>query len=308
MFSKSRIAVFALALAATLSLLASQSRADLFGWTRFGSASDTVVGSASFQSPLTARRVVLMPVVSSTPTAGVAVGQSCYTPQTCCYTPQTSCYTPQTCSYTPQVNYRWSYSRMEVTSMRPVAKVDPCTGCQTTVLQPVTQKTLLPWLHRKPQVSYQLTCSASACSVPSCATGCFPAASACGAAGCFPATSSLGSSCSSGCSPFTTVPGSTAVPALDPGYDSPGSTFQTDESDEGTGESADDYDYDVRPSPEASSEPASTHRPRLLRPENRTASESVRYAAYQPPVRSVRPAASPSRRSLDVSGWRASHD
>ena len=315
-YSKVRVAAVACGLAAALLLAPSHSEGGLCDWL-FPCASPAPIAT-TYAPPYTAQRVSLMPIVSTS-----------YSPcAPCSYT----AYSPvgQTCYYAPQTAYRWSYSRIERTSYRPITSLDSCTGCPTTAYQPVIRRSLLPWLHRRPVMSYRMVCSSgcapsttvcspvcgSACG-PVCGSDCGPVCgSACSPYGAVPSisgsviSSSVGSSCPSGCVPSTTVPGSvTSSPSLDPGYVPP-STFRTEEgagSSGTSGQAAPGATLRYQPSSDLNRSPISTEPPRLIDPYNRTAAKPIHYATYRQ-LTEVPAANTASGSALDMGGWRASRD
>jgi len=296
LYSKTRVALVASGLAAVLFVAPSASEGGPFDWLCPSSVSPAPIAT-TFAPPYTAQRISYMPVVGAT-TVYSPIAQTVFSP------------VPQTCYYTPQTTYRWSYSRIERTSYRPVTAVDPCTGCATTSYQPVVRRSLLPWIHRKPVTAYQLTCS-SACA-PTCTTACSPCGpSACSSCGVFGSVSALnGSSCPTGCAPVTTYPGPST--SSDPGY-SP-QTFKTQRPIDPTqpsGQDAPSPDVLPGPGPELNGNPASTERvraPKLIPPDGRTASRPVRYATYEQPIPWTPPVVTPAGTTLDVGGWRAARD
>ncbi len=80
----------------------------------------------------------------------------------------------QVVNYMPQTCYRTVYVNAPVVAYRPVTACDPCTGCPTTVMRPVTsfatQARLVPYMTYRPVVT-----AGYAPVVPACAT-CAPAA------------------------------------------------------------------------------------------------------------------------------------
>ncbi len=303
-YSKVRVAAVACALATALLLAPSHSEGGLCDWL-FPWASPAPVAT-TYAPPYTAQRVSLMPIVSTSYSACSPCSYTAYMP------------TAQTCYYAPQTAYRWSYSRIERTSYRPITSLDPCTGCATTAYQPVTRRSFLPWLHRRPVTSYRMVCSSgcapstTVCS-PICGSACGPV---CGSA-CSPycpvpsiSGSVVGSSCPSGCVPATTFPGPvTSSPSLDPGYVPP-STFRTEggagssgTSAPGTPEATSRY----RPSSDLKRIPSSTEPPKLIDPYNRTAAKPIHYATYRQ-LTEVPAANAASGSAFDVGGWRASRD
>jgi hypothetical protein len=282
-----RIAMAACGLAAVLLGLPSESKGDSFDCMCPSSWSAPMASVTTYAPPYAVRRITYMPVFTPVSAMSAPVGQTCY--------------------YAPQTRYRWSYSRMSYTTYRPVTAVDPCTGCATTAYQPVTKKTLLPWLHRKPYTAYRLTCYNNACA-PGCApvsySGCPTLCDPCGVPGTFQTVT--GSSCPAGCAPITTV----TSPSYDPGY-STSQTFKTErpvESDQSAEQGAEELEL-LKPAPDpGSSGPASLQRLRLIQPDSQTASRPVQYATYNRPTARATSTPGNSRASLDVSGWRAWRD
>ena len=86
---------------------------------------------------------------------------------------------PQVCSYQPQTCYRTVYVNTPVTTYQPVAGTDPCTGCPTTCMRPVTtyvsQARMVPYTTYRPvfaPVAACNTCNYSpVVAAPACATG-----------------------------------------------------------------------------------------------------------------------------------------
>jgi len=212
-------------------------------------------------------------------------------------------------SLVPQTSYRWSYSRVERTTYRPVTTFDPCSGCPRTAYQPVTTKTLLPWLHRK---SY--TTSRAVYSLPYAASysgyGSPCGAGPCGPAACNPCGqngsvwgSSL-SSCPSGAcgqaSYQTVVPSYNGSGSrIDSGSSGPPSTYKQDTQQP---------DLRLRPAPDSNTGPAPMSVPAAIGPDSRTAVRPVRQTVLYHPVSWSPAPGSPAKPPLDVSGWRASHD
>jgi hypothetical protein len=207
----------------------------------------------------------------------------------------------RTSYYVPQTSYRWSYSRISSTRLRPVSAVDPCTGCPTTTYVPVTRRTLLPWLHRRPQMSYRMVCS------PTCAPSCGPVCpTSCGPV--CPTSSTIVSGGSCCPAPATTVPGAiSGVPSVDPAYGSPPPTFKTEEGASPSGplmEGTQRPHSDLRPTPTPTN-PTTMERPQLIMPSVKTAAIPVRHASYR---QVGEPTVTAASAGLDVGGWRASQD
>ena len=301
--SKARIALVACGLVAALLAASAEGQGCFFGCGRSGAAPVTTysipyagcpspcsscpvscsacpVACSYCPAPYSAQRVTLMPWVPRVACSPVA--QACYAP------------VMQTCQYVPQTTYRWSYSRISRTRFRPVSAVDPCTGCPTTTYLPVTRRTLLPWLHRRPEVSYRLVCSPTY--VSSCSPACPPSSTIVSGGSCCPA-------------PVTTVPeGISGAPIVDPGYASPPATFKTEQGASPSTEGTPQQRLDLRPEPDLNTSPTSMERPKLIMPSVKTAALPVRHAGY---LRAIEPAASTPRATrvgLDVGGWRASQD
>ncbi len=179
-------------LVAAMAMWATPARACLFDWLWPSSPSSTMSSATTYAPPYSAQRVSYLPA-----TSGVSAS----------YMP-----TAQTCYYTPETSYRWTYSRITSTSYRPVTTFDPCSGQPVTVHQPVTTKSLLPWLHREPYTTYRLTCTNAGVACPSPSVTCSPSCVTC-------PTSTFGSAPSSpSCAPVTVVPDS-ASSTSDPGYE-----------------------------------------------------------------------------------------
>jgi hypothetical protein len=297
--SEARLTVAA-GIAAVLLALPSEGEAGLFDWMCPTSSSAPVVSTTTY-----------MPAYTSYTPACTSCTPACSscTPAYTSYMPArpvarvslmptvaTTSYLPvaQTCQYTPQISYRWRYSRMPVTSYRPVTAVDPCTGCASVAYRPVTRMTLLPWFHREPYTAYRLSCS------PVCPTSSTSACYGCSLASCTPSyccpTSTAGigagSSCPAGCAPISTPP----------------STFKTEETTDRSAPGGGEPEQRLKPTPDLNSSPASTRAPVRIRPENRTAARPVQYAAYYRPIQRTPPTSPRSGAPLDVSGWHASHD
>jgi len=294
-YSKLRVGAVACVLAAALLLAPSPSEGGLCDWL-FPTASPAPVAT-TYAPPYTAQRVSLMPVVG---TSYTACSPGAYT---------ASSPVGQTCYYAPETRYRWSYSRIERTSYRPVTSLDPCTGCPTTAYQPVTRRSLLPWLHRKPVTTYRMVCS------PTCAPATTVCSPVCSPSCVVPSVSgsvigtSVGSSCPSGCVPATTVPGSTSgSPSLDPGYVPP-RTFKTEEGTGTSGASSEGTSTSrYQPSSDVQRTPSTTEPPALIDPYNRSAAKPIHhYATYRRTTEAPASDAA-SRSTLDVGGWRASRD
>ncbi len=287
--SNARIAMIALGLAAALFAAPLESEGGLCDWLcpsswcaprtsvttysiPYSACSPCSPCASPCAAPYSVGRVSLMPVA-----------QACYSPVS------------QTCYYVPQTTYRWSYSRISWTRFRPVTAVDPCTGCPTTAYHPVTRRTLLPWLHREPVMSYRLVCS------PTCATSY--------SAVCAPSATTLSDPCCP--APVTTVPGAiTSTPGVDPGYAPP--TFKTEQ---GAGPAGPSFEgtqqphLDLRPSPDVNTNPTSMEQPRLIMPSySKTAVRPVRHASYLRMIDAPPSAGTATPVGLDVSGWRASQD
>jgi len=311
-YSKLRVGVVACGLAAALLLAPSPSEGGLCDWL-FPAASPAPVAT-TYAPPYTAQRVSLMPVVSTSYSACSPCSYTACSP--CSYTACSP--VGQTCYYAPQTAYRWSYSRVERTSYRPVTALDPCTGCPTTTYQAVTRRSLLPWLHRKPVTTYQMvcspTCATTVCS-PVCSTVCGPTCSSCCGVPSISGSvigSSVGSSCPSGCVPATTIPGSgSSAPRLDPGYVPPSGTFKTEQGTGTSGASAEGTrgaTSRYQPSSDLQRTPSTTEPPALIHPDNRTAAKPIHHYATYRQVTEVPAAGAAPASTLDVGGWRASRD
>lgn len=282
------------ACSATLVLLAAPSESKaLFEWLCPANWFNPAPAAQTYAPPYSASRVVWQPVAPAASACNPCA--------------------PQGASYVPQTNYRWSYSRIERTTYRPLTTWDACTGCPRTVYQPVTNKTLLPWLHRKSYTTYRpvysspYTSAYTSYASPWSSNACNP----CGAGACDPcggsAWGSAASSCPSGsCAPISysaTAPSYNGGQPIDSGTASPPSTYKQE---------AETPDVRLKPTPDSSTGPAPTGPPTLILPDTRTTLQPIRQAALYQPISlsssATRPASRPAKPPLDVSGWRASHD
>ena len=105
LLSKARTVVVTCGMAAVLSALPSTCQACFGFHSRPPAPTCPTPTATTFAPPYTAQRISYMPVVNAACTACMPVSQ--------------------TCSYVPQTSYRWSYSRMQVTSYRPVTVSEP---------------------------------------------------------------------------------------------------------------------------------------------------------------------------------------
>ncbi|NIL98451.1 MAG: hypothetical protein GTO53_11215 [Planctomycetales bacterium] len=78
---------------------------------------------------------------------------------TCCPTQQCFkiCEPRTTCRLVPQICFRDEQVQVPVTTMRAFTTVDPCTGCSTTCMKPVT--TMVCQTRRVPYTTYRQVCS-----------------------------------------------------------------------------------------------------------------------------------------------------
>jgi len=277
---------------ATLVLLAAPSESKaLFEWLCPANWFNPAPAAQTYAPPYGASRVVWQPVA---PTASAC--NPC---------------APQAVSYVPQTDQRWSYSRIERTTYRPLTTWDACTGCPRTVYQPVTTKTLLPWLHRKSYTTYRPVYSNPCTSCyttyanPYC-NACDP----CGSSVCDPCGGSVwgsaASSCPSGsCAPISyrgAAPGANGGQSIDSGATGPPSTYKQE---------AETPDVRMKPTPDSNTGPDPTDPtslPNLIIPATRTTARPIRQASLVQPI-SLSPPGGPSAQvPLDVSGWRASND
>ena len=101
-------------------------------------------------------------------------------------------------NYVPQTAFRTTWVKVPVTNYRPVASVDPCTGCGVTAMRPCT--TAVWQARRMPVVSYRPTIALST-------------AGAC----CAPALQTSIGTCGACCAPAQQTYSSPAVQAVAPG-------------------------------------------------------------------------------------------
>ena len=142
---------------------------------------------------------------------------------TCNYAAPSAC---NTCNYAPQVSYRSVFTSVPVTTYRPITMVNPCTGCPSTVVQPVTtyrmQPSLVPVTTYRPVAAYYApACPTGACggavAAPVASTYYAPAVPA--TPGCSTCNGGSGYAPTSLGSPGTGVPSlpqGTPVPMADP--------------------------------------------------------------------------------------------
>ncbi len=280
-YSRLHKLIVVVGLAAAMLALPSQGKACLFRWLCPSPSCPPGTAATTYAPPYTTQRISYAPLVAAAPTAGACVSQ--------------------TCSYVPETRYRWKYSRMPVTTHRPVSSCDPCSGRLTTVYQPVTRTTFFPWLHREPYTAYRLVCSSAAAPVSTTAYApCSPVVYTPGV------VDSL--SCPAGCVPITSAPGITATaPGADPGY-APPATFKKEPA-AGSTNGSQQPRLQLRPTPDPNTGPASLKKPTLIPPDHRTTAKPIRFATYRHPVRRLPTTTDASSNpGLDVGGWRASRD
>ena len=77
---------------------------------------------------------------------------------------------PTVVNYVPQTSFRTVYVNMPVVAYQPVTTANPCTGCATTVMRPVTsyvtQARLVPYTSYRPVVTAAYAPVAPACGTP----------------------------------------------------------------------------------------------------------------------------------------------
>jgi hypothetical protein len=121
----------------------------------------------------------------------------------------------QTCQYVPQTCFRTECVSVPVTTFRCCRTCDPCTGCPTTVMRPVT--TMVQQVRRVPVTTYRLVAAPSCCATPSVSS--FAPATSSGCSTCGTASAVIGV-------PTTTVtpaPSSTLLTPA-PAFSPPAST------------------------------------------------------------------------------------
>ncbi len=192
----------------------------------------------------------------------------------------------QTCCYMPQTCYRTVYQRVPVTTCQAATYCNFWTGCPVTTYRPVTT-----WTYRArlvPYTTYRLVYSnpcvpcVSYGACDPCAGICTPATtipSACGPAGCGAVSTPV--------VPYSGPSGSTTAPS---GSTVPKTYQENSQPAEGGG---------LKPIP--STNLNSTPVPKLIDPDNRTASRQLLQATH------YRLISSPAK-VVSSSGWRASSD
>lgn len=126
-------------------------------------------------------------------------------------------------NYVPQTSYRVQYCPVAVTTYRPVTTADPCTGCQTTCLRPITcyrqQAQLVPYQsYRIVYSTLQPACAVPATTYYSATAPAVVPATGCGSCGSSPAAASYTVPSTTpatiyGAAPAVAVPGYTTTPA-----------------------------------------------------------------------------------------------
>jgi hypothetical protein len=162
---------------------------------------------------------------------------------------------PQVCNYVPQTCYRTQYVSVPVTTYRPIAGCDPCTGCPVTTYRPITAYVWQPRL--VPYSSFRLVysgaaygsamygggCAAGGC--PAVSTGYYAATAV--PSCCSPASTAITTPYLSPTAPSPgswTVPGPSSAPAY-PSSSAPPPTFQN-----GSGQSGPEPEKKMPPIPD----------------------------------------------------------
>ena len=211
------------------------------------------------------------------------------------------------------------YGVHRVAAVQPaVSACNPC-GSAVTATYRTTYRPFWSWWAARPRLfgrpTYQtVSYTPYVTYPPASTTSCYPSSSTtCGPSLCNPCggigsvCGSVGSSCATGsCDPVvsgTTVPSLGTTPTWN-GGPSPieggggTSTFRHENGSEPS--------QGLQPTPDASTEPATTNPPMLINPKSQTAAKPLRLATFWRPVSA--PAQTPARPSIDVGGWRASRD
>ncbi len=219
---------------------------------------------------------------------------------TTCYRPVCNTCVSHTVRYVPQTCYRTVVQRVPVTTYRPHTSCDPCTGCATTCMRPVT--TYVQQCRRVPYTTYRAvvhqaaSCCPTGCATRSCGSGDCGVTSAGPYYGANPGSSSTTSTPAVG--PTPAPADSTPTPSLSP-VETPSSsytpsegtkTFQKPAADAGAAEPA------LQPIPGHTQKSSSGlfRTPRLLNPKDRTAMRPAAYVQSQVDYE-----------SQDAQGWRA---
>ncbi len=234
------------------------------------------------------------------------------------YRPAATCC-PTTAQYVPQTSYRMQVVNVPVTSYRPIVTANPCTGCATTTLRPVTG--YVSQVQYAPVTTYRPACNS--CGVSSCGGHC--AASPC---------SSCGTNCGGACgvaafSPIATpsccastvqasattvvpaVPNTQHVPSIVPNTQPPANPVPQTGTPQ-TYKSEQPIDGGIQPIPDNKINGASGSNttPRLIDPDNRTAQVSPFRTAVAGPnevKRSIMHTTfAQETTKVDDGGWRAS--
>lgn len=177
-------------------------------------------------------------------------------------------------NYAPQTCYRTAWARVPVTTYRPAIAVDPCTGCQTTVMRPCTSTV---WqVQRVPYTTYRPIYSLAP-------TTCYsPCGNSC--SGCGTATASACSSCSN-CTSTTVqlplvTPESNGIPtqADVPANSAPELQLEPSASVERIPQAT--PATNVVPIPDTQAEQKENRAPLLLDPNDREAFRPIRQASH----------------------------
>lgn len=229
--------------------------------------------------------------------------------------------TTHTVGYVPQTCYRTVAVNVPVTTLRPVAACDPCTGCVRTVMRPMTS--YVTQTRRVPYTSYRrVYYPTSCCPTSPCITGCSSCSSCTTGCSTCALTGSTCSQCTSGRGVTTTssstlnpIPStSTPKPTYAPPENSGSRTFQkpidsAPEADSDSQTSVVPSDsaplYRTAPSPAKSSTRGLFRAPRLINPQDKltqipNSTNRVTTASH------IAPASVSSREQQDATGWRAS--
>ncbi|HWB13615.1 MAG TPA: hypothetical protein VG826_30600 [Pirellulales bacterium] len=135
---------------------------------------------------------------NSTPTYGAAPLYQAAPVDPCCSPPQVT----QTVNYVPQTCYRTQYVTVPVTTYRPVAGRDPCTGCPVTCMRPAT--TYVQQARMIPYTTYRMVLSNPCCGATTAYTAGYAGVTYAPAASC--------SGCSGSTAPITYAGPATTTP------------------------------------------------------------------------------------------------
>ncbi len=173
------------------------------------------------------------------------------------FAPQVACDPCGSVQYVQQTSYRAEVVRVPVTTYQPVVTTDPCTGCPVTTMRPVI--TYVQQVRYRPVITYRPVCCPTMVSTPVCC----------------PPTST--SDCCTPSLPSTTEQQAPSLPSTQPAPSQTPPTYrpsqpQQQESYRQPMDQPKQNQPKLQPIPDKSSGASHTPRPKLVFPDQRTAS------------------------------------